>query len=72
MTLVDDDGNSALHYASTNLNYVSTRVLIDAGSPLEILNKDVSVYVCVPQLSWEYEFSVVLSYGDRGRGGAIA
>ena len=41
MTLVDNDGNSALHHASSNLNFVATRVLIDAGSPLNVVNKDV-------------------------------
>ena len=42
MTLVDNKGNSALHHASSNLNFVATKVLIEAGSPLEIVNKDVS------------------------------
>ena len=42
MSAVDRDGNTALHHAAVNLNFVATRVLIDAGAPLEQKNKDVS------------------------------
>ena len=41
MSAVDKDGNCALHHAASNLNYAATRVLLEAGSPLEIKNKDV-------------------------------
>ena len=42
-SLVDNEGNSALHHASINLNFVSTRVLLEASCPLEIKNKDVRI-----------------------------
>ena len=43
MSATDKNGNTALHHAATNLNFVATRVLIEAGSPLEVKNKDVSL-----------------------------
>ena len=41
LTLKDKSGNSALHHASMNLNFVATKVLIDAGAQLDAVNNDV-------------------------------
>ena len=41
MFAVDKNNDSALHHAAANLNYFATKVLADAGAPLETKNKEV-------------------------------
>ena len=41
MVAKDNNNDSALHHASANLNYLATKVLSEAGAPLEEKNKEV-------------------------------
>ena len=41
MVAKDNNNDSALHHAAANLNYLATKVLSEAGAPLEEKNKEV-------------------------------
>ncbi len=44
MVAKDNNNDSALHHAAANLNYLATKVLSEAGAPLEEKNKEVCWY----------------------------
>ena len=45
----DKNKDTPLHHAAANLNYGATKVLIDAGAPIEAKNNDVRQCMCVLQ-----------------------
>ena len=45
----DKNKDTPLHHAAANLNYGATKVLIDAGAPIEVKNNDVRSCMCVLQ-----------------------
>ncbi len=41
MMAKDNNSDTALHHAASQLNYVATKVLVETGAPLEEKNKEV-------------------------------